>query len=66
MVLVEDSSDVLDNVESQECIENSAIIMRAAQNASQKSQRSDIDACESRSPRSSQQGYEALFYDERF
>src|ERR1700722_13648784 len=66
MVLVEDSSDVLDNVESQECIENSAIIMRGAQNASQKSQRSDIDACESRSPRSSQQGYEALFYDERF
>src|SRR5580704_2516434 len=37
MVLVEDSSDVLDNVESQECIENSAIIMAGYQNASWKS-----------------------------
>jgi len=36
-VLVEDSSDVLDNVESQECIENSAIIMAGYQNASWKS-----------------------------
>jgi hypothetical protein len=33
-VLVEDSADVLDNVESQECIGNSAIIMAARQNAS--------------------------------
>src|SRR5580658_3239460 len=36
-VLVEDSADVLDNVESQECSGNSAIIMAARQNASRKS-----------------------------
>src|SRR5580693_2169610 len=36
-VLVEDSADVLDNVKSQECIGNSAIIMAARQNASWKS-----------------------------
>src|SRR5271167_677733 len=37
LVLVEDSSDVLDNVESQECIGNSDIIMAMRQNASWKS-----------------------------
>src|SRR5208282_2453365 len=36
-VLVEDSADVLDNVESQVCIGNSAIIMATRQNASWKS-----------------------------
>jgi hypothetical protein len=36
-LLVEDSADVLDNVESQVCIGNSAIIMAMRQNASWKS-----------------------------
>src|SRR5580658_4482863 len=36
LVLVEDSADVLDNVESQVCIGNSAIIMAMRQNASWK------------------------------
>jgi hypothetical protein len=34
LVLVEDSPDMLDNVESQVCIGNSAIIMAMRQNAS--------------------------------
>jgi hypothetical protein len=37
LVLVEDSTDVLDNVKSQVCIGNSAIIMAMRQNASWKS-----------------------------
>ena len=37
LVLVEDSADVLDNVKSQVCIGNSAIIMAMWQNASRKS-----------------------------
>src|SRR5271155_2629313 len=42
MALVEDPSDVLDNVKSQECFGNSAIIIAGHQNASWKSQRYDI------------------------
>src|SRR5271163_3686528 len=37
LLLVEDSADVLDNVKSQVCIGNSAIIMAMQQNASWKS-----------------------------
>src|ERR1700676_2726363 len=49
MVLVEDSADVLDNVESQERSGNSAIIMAARKNASWKSWRCDIGARSDRS-----------------
>src|SRR5271168_582192 len=51
LLLVEDSADVLDNVKSQVCIGNSAIIMAMQQNASWKSMICGITASVFRSNR---------------